>query len=63
MARKQPPAARLNRRALPQQGMEFAGGSSGVLDTSALPPPQSSLAEWFTDPAAVEQFSQPVKPR
>jgi hypothetical protein len=43
--------------------MKFAGASSGVLDTSTLPKPPTSLEAWFTDEAAVTAFSVPVKPR
>jgi hypothetical protein len=48
---------RLNRR------MEFAGGSSGVLDPTTIPLPETSLQQFFSDEAKVQQFSQPVKPR
>lgn len=43
--------------------MKFAGASSGVLDTSTLPKPPTSLAEWFNDEAKVAAFSIPAKPR
>jgi hypothetical protein len=45
------------------QRMTFAGGSSGVLDTSTLPLPETSLQRFFADEKAVEAFSQPVTKR
>lgn len=43
--------------------MQFAGGSSGALDTSNLPLPETSLRQWFADEAAVARFGQPIKQR
>ena len=43
--------------------MEFAGTSSGVLDTSTLNLPPTSLESWFADEAKLAAFRQPVKPR
>ena len=45
------------------QRMTFAGGSSGVLDTSTLPLPETSLQRFFADEKAVEAFSVPVRKR
>ena len=45
------------------QRMTFAGGSSGALDPTTQPLPESSLAAWFSDEAAVAAFSTPVVPR
>jgi hypothetical protein len=45
------------------QRMTFAGGSSGVLDTSTLPLPETSLQRFFADEKAVEAFSVPVTKR
>ena len=45
------------------QRMTFAGGSSGVLDTSALPLPETSLQRFFADEKAVVAFSVPVRKR
>lgn len=47
----------LNRR------MEFAGGSSGVLDPTTIPLPETTLKQWFADEPKVEAFGQPVRPR
>ena len=60
MARKQ--RAKLSSGPLPKR-MTFAGGSSGVLDTSTLPLPETSLQQWFADEKAVANFSQPVRSR
>ena len=61
MGRKQPPS-KLTSAPLPRR-MEFAGGSSGALDPTAQPLPETSLAAWFRDEAAVARFSQAVRPR
>ena len=59
MARRK---SQLTTAPLPRR-MEFAGGSSGALDPSTQPLPETSLAAWFSDEAAVARFSQPVRPR
>jgi hypothetical protein len=43
--------------------MEFAGTSSGVLDTSTLALPETSLKAWFSDETKLAAFSQPVRPQ
>jgi hypothetical protein len=60
MARKR---SKLTTTALPQGGMQFAGGSAGVLDPAYREPRQTSLARWFADPQRVAAFSQPLQPR
>jgi len=50
--------------ALPKSGMQLGNASGlGVIDSTTLQLPPTSLAEWFSDAAAVEAFSQPAKPR
>ena len=45
------------------QRMQFAGGSSGYLDPTAQPLPETELQIFFRDEKAVAQFSQPVRSR
>jgi hypothetical protein len=61
MARKQRPSqltsVSLGRR------MEFSGGSSGYLDPTTRPLPETELQRFFRDEKAVQAFSVPVAPR
>ena len=59
MARRK---SQLTTAPLPRR-MEFAGGSSGALDPSTQPLPETSLAAWFGDEAQVAAFSVPLKPQ
>ncbi len=62
MARKQ--RSQVQTRSLPKSGMQMGNVTgAGYLDPTLIPLPESSLAVWFADRAAVEQFSQPVRPR
>ena len=45
------------------QRMTFAGGSSGALDPTTQPLPETELQRFFRDEKAVQAFAVPVKPR
>ena len=59
MARRK---SQLSTGPIPQR-MTFAGGSSGYLDPTTQPLPETELRRWFSDEAAVQAFAVPVKPR
>jgi len=60
MAKQQ--RSQLTTGALPRR-MQFAGGSSGALDPTTQPLPETELRRWFSDEEAVARFSTPVAPR
>jgi hypothetical protein len=62
MARKQ--RSTLKTLGLPQKGMQLGQSmGAGVIDPTTIPLPESTLKQWFSNVAAVAQFSAPVRPR
>ena len=60
MAKQQ--RSKLTTGPIPQR-MQFAGGSSGALDPTTQPLPETELQRFFRDEKAVQAFSVAVRPR